>query len=92
MPWYPAGAQLAGMEQQEAAQYLVDQMPHTADIRARGYRGAIFFAGGCGSHTADKQQLVGWSVIDRHRRCMLQSRSPVKAADALVIFDEARCR
>lgn len=30
--------------------------------------------------------------MDRQKQCMPKARSPVKEADAFVVFDEARCR
>eukprot|EP00892_Ulva_mutabilis_P000057 jgi/Ulvmu1/10051/UM059_0101.1 len=86
-----AGAQLAGLQQNEAAKHLLDNMHHSAGGGAQDCQGVVFYAG-AGSMAAPGQSAQGWYVMDQQKHCLPKSRLPIHEADAFVIFDEARCR
>ena len=88
----PVGAQLAGMSQQAAALHLVDGMQRGGSCTSASL-GVVFFVS-AGTKGADARHRLpeGWGVMDRQKHCMPKARSPIKEADAFVIFDEARCR
>lgn len=81
-----AGAQTAGIGQTEAAQHLLENMPHVHG-GGRGCLGVVFFVG-----AGNKGAEQGWHVMDRQKYCTPKARSPIKESEAFVIFDEARCR
>ncbi|KAL4423252.1 hypothetical protein ABPG77_000044, partial [Micractinium sp. CCAP 211/92] len=70
------GAQLAGTSNSSAASFLLPLLD-----RSR-FRGVCFF---------DEGQRQ-WAVLDLQGRCLPRDCSPIREAQALTLFDEARCR
>lgn len=96
---HAAGAQLAGMEQMDVAKRLLDNTARAGSLagphgRVDGRPGVVLFADSSsgGLDPAEQNQLQGWAVMDQQKHCLPKARSPIKEADAFVIFDEARCR
>eukprot|EP00899_Mesostigma_viride_P019526 jgi/Mesvir1/27575/Mv07320-RA.1 len=83
-----AGAFLVGVSNQEAAEYLLPNLPAsisgpaTSGVRTEGFQGVGYY------ETAHHE----WMVLDRSGWCVPLARSPMSPADIFFIFDESRCR
>ena len=72
-----AGALLAGLEQRDVAAFLVARFNEQPDCP---FQGVVF-------HGA-----ASWQVMDRAGYVESEATSPIRAHQAFVVFDEARCR
>lgn len=86
-----SGAQLAGSLQHAIAAHFIDRLDKQPTAAAQNFRGVVFYVtktSGCPPGV----EVEGWYVMDRQKRIVLKSRSPIHEADSFVLFDEARCR
>lgn len=87
-----AGAQLAGLEQDEAAEHVLDKMRPSMGGGGQGCPGVVFYAAAGSGEAGAAKRPQGWYVMDQQKHCLPKSRSPIREADSFVLFDEARCR
>lgn len=73
------------------ASLFIDKLTGNRMGGPQRFRGVVFFA----AKTAGLPKSIdrsGWYVMDLQKRILSKNRSPIREAEAFVLFDEARCR